>query len=650
MYELRLSRLFLFFAGLLLLVLVRCFALQVLDQGGHAQALEKRLTSEFLVLPRRGDILYADGSPLATNRPGYAADIDFRAFDAHRWRCSRCDAIRTRRNQGPKRPAQCAACDEKRPAFVSDVAFVNPSAGRFACKSCEHAVDVTTPPPDTPESCRSCGVSGTLELVTRPDLVDLAHVLGISAERVEQAVVKARLRSQARTGRTRFAEYPLLRSITREAAVELQLRANEFPGITPRAVRARWTDPLADQVAGRVRLPWKEDFDRLSDEARAARGLRVYSAHAVYNTLFGHTGLEGEFDEQLRGDPGRGRRKRETRHEYLEPVIEEEVIDGRDVRTTLSRPLQQVAHDIVSSAEYAAAAVVLDIRDGAVLAIASKSDDGYNHAVCDIMPGSVYKLVPALAVLRAGKDPHETFECTKRGRLPGSGRRYNCLGYHPEADLATAFEKSCNYYFMVQAESVGVDAMLEAAQLLGFGRSETVHLRGAPAGLAKSPGQSGKWFEADLHQLAMGQGRAVSCSPLQVAIAYARIASGGRRIRPYLVQGVGPHAQSNEIDPELARYAPILRDAARRVVVSGTARKVDLLQELNAAGKSGTAQVVAKLPDGTREMTNNPWFVGYAPADNPEYVAVVVLERVRGGGGSTCGPLVAKLLEAALRR
>lgn len=650
MYERRLGRLHLVFLVALLLIGVRVFRVQVLDVEDDRDALAARLTSERVVLPRRGRILYADGTPLARNEPAYAVDVDFRDFDADRFRNLRTGQVRSRRHAGPLRPTEESSGEPadhwRRLGWRVEV---DPDVSWWGSAESRRAVRSERPPREPPESWTESG--DEWELLPRPDLAELAAVFDLEPEELRRALLRARLRRE-RAGWGRYAEFPLLHRVSRAAAMRLRLRADEFPGVTPRARPHRATDATAVQVAGRTRDAWPEDRRRLTDESRAEQGLPVYSNAAVYRLQFGHRGLEGAFDERLRGTPGRVRRVRRPDGEFETEVLRQ-VQDGADLVTTLSPRVQAVAEDVVGAAPNEAAAVVLDLDDGGVVAIASKSADGFHHAVVPVAPGSVYKLVSGLAGLMAGSAPSDTVDCHRRGVLP-SGQRYSCLGHHPDVDLLTAFEKSCNTYFMQRSWEAGVEVSLDAAARLGFDLSPRLHLHGRASGLPYSPGgppwsetMLREWNRRDLAQVGMGQGIATA-SPLQIAVAYARIATGGRRIRPYLVEGDGPHPETFEYDPVLRRFAPVLREAARRVVQTGTARKVRALQELRAAGKSGTATPPARLERFETGHENNAWFVGFAPFDSPRFVAVVVQEYSRGHGAEESGPLVARLLAEAL--
>jgi penicillin-binding protein 2 len=294
--------------------------------------------------------------------------------------------------------------------------------------------------------------------------------------------------------------------------------------------------------------------------------------------------------------------------------------------------------------------VVIDLADGAIVAIASHSDDEMHHAVCSIRPGSVFKLVTALAILESGVPTGDTVLCQRRGPLPGGGR-YVCDEEHGTISFADAFAHSCNAYFETMAQRVGRDAMLRACHELGLDANPDIGLPGTPCGLHPRWGDGAKWWDPDLPRISIGQGKAL-VSPLQVVIAYARIAAGGRMLEPYLVADRSP--RSIPVDPSLAQFSPLLRDAARRVVEYGTGKNVRELREIDAAGKSGTGDLYGEHKGATRDPTrsdklNNTWFVAFAPSSNPRYAAVVVYESVEGFGATNAGPGAARLLAEALK-
>lgn len=593
MFDRRIRGLCIALFALLGLVVGRAFQLQVVEANELIRDHERSRSPFTIVVPRRGDILFADGTPMVANDSRYTVHVDLAEFEKPRFRCRECGD----RGSG------------------------------------------ATPP----DSCRECGAA-SFAMLPSPDPAALAEILGATRETIQASLLAA-----ARAAKTnRWKSRRLLDAkISREAAQALALRADEFPGISVAAERVRVVEECAKRIVGRARPPWAQDVDRLAHIDREGRGLPVFTRGEARLLLVGASGLEGTYDEALRGVPGRIVRLHARYGEPRpEPLVEREVEDGATVRTTIERRVQEVAHEIVGGTRgTAAAAVVLDLRDGAVVALDSKSGDGLDHSLARLLPGSVLKLATAVAALETGADPAATVDCSRRGLLR-PGVRYTCTGTHPGIDLRGAFAHSCNLYFMRRAEEAGGPALLDAYRRLGM----FVETDLGPGRLPRS--KVARTTPDELRFLGIGQG-AVAMSPVHVAIMYARLATGGRTIVPYTDRDRGPDPASSEVDPVLRRHAPILLESARRVVESGTARGVAALRDLGASGKSGTAEVdlprAKGEPPGPPVRTQNAWFVGFAPSEAPRYVAVVVHEHVEGHGGEVAGPDVARLLEAALR-
>jgi len=700
-YELRLRRLFLTFCVVLSLITARAFALQVLEvgppggKGGKSDSWKSRAgrPQPFTVHPRRGEIFFADGTPMAWNVPGYGLEIEWGAVDDRivptvdefraslEWRAKYAEerdaAVVAEQRSERARTALAEAQATRRASLAAwraqrleDLVRLRPKqilkkdkpiATRWRCTICGTQRKSRGLPK---KGCRECKALPSYESLPPLGVRDLAVLIGNAAEPIELTVARIQealvIAMRRRERHPDWKSHAFLVKIPSIAAETISLHPNEFGGLVPVARSSRRVDPDARQIAGGTRFPSEDDVTRLKDEGRAARGLHVFSVASVLPLLIGNSNLEEVFDERLRGTPGLGQHVRKRENGFArETETVHEVVDGTDLRTTIRPELQRLAMDIAgaSPAGGAGSAIVLDARDGAVLAIASASRDGMNHARSNIAPGSVYKLVTAVAALESGVSPEDSVECLKKGRIAGGGR-YTCMHTHHEIEFHAAFVESCNAYFAQQAIIAGADAMRASADRLGLNSRPLVRSLGTKGVLSKERERrrsekelERKLYPADLAFIGIGQGYS-SASTLQVATAYARVASGGRMVTPYLLQRDRPDVASIPVDPVLARWSPLINDAARGVVVGalGSARKVRRLQDVDAAGKTGTAEVSIGQ-NGAESVLNNTLFVGYAPYDDPRYVAIVVYERMpnRRYGGEATGPAVAELLAEALR-
>ncbi|MCE9634415.1 MAG: hypothetical protein K8T90_01810 [Planctomycetes bacterium] len=617
MYERRLLRMFFGVAALLAVVLCRAFWVQVVSADEIIRRNDRVLRSTSIAPALRGEVLWADGTPAVRNSSRWTIRLDRRAFTAERYRCARCGEILTRSVKTVK-----SGTPTRSPAPAGPVA------------------------PDPLPPCAECGAPAAWERLPPPDMQALATLLQMRRDELQSKVDAAIARAELLGWKT--VDLFETSRISVEQAMAIAVRSADIPGVMVRSEPWRETDPAIAKIAGRTHLAWESDVKELMNAERDAAGLHRYTYDEATRTLVGESGFERHFNDSLSGVPGLTERPMARPGEPRQkPVVVVPPVDGTPIRTTLRRDVQTVAAAIVErSSAKCATAIVLDLADGAdgaVVAAVTKSDDPYSHVITPIAPGSVFKLVTALAWLESGGSPDATVDCAMTG-VTVHRRRYTCTGTHPGVALLDAFGKSCNCYFMTRAEDAGAAAMADAYTRLGMDLQSSLRIGVAPR-VTKMP-------DFSLHTALLGIGQAEALStPMQIATAYARLATGGRRIVPYIDRDVGPAPESREVDPVIAQYADLLREGARRTVRIGTGAGVPLLAEIDAAGKSGTAEILVSRDPLTKveKRTMNAWFVGYAPASAPRYVAVVVHERVAEHGGHLAGPHVAELLEAALR-
>jgi penicillin-binding protein 2 len=395
----------------------------------------------------------------------------------------------------------------------------------------------------------------------------------------------------------------------------------------------------------------------------------------------GKIGIEGAFDQELRGKAGvksvlvnsLGYRQVENIWTPAEP--------GRNIVLTLDLHIQQAAERALQSpsAETRGAVVVLDPRSGDILALASSPAFDPNQFVPQIteqdyarlndlhlrpqinraaqenyQPGSIFKIVTAMACLEAGLDPNETIY--NPGYIYVGRRPINDLAAPGEYNFRRAFVKSSNTFFITNGLKAGVEKIVEIGNRLHLGER-----MGLPTGQEVS-GYFPKlknvrigWVPGDTANLCIGQGR-IDVTPLQMAVMTAAIANGGQVLWPRLVDRIEP-ADPHSGEPVVAYPAGRVRDE-----LGVRPRTLELIREamladvedaegtgkgaavpgLRIGGKTGTAQVTDFR---NRLVDHITWFVSFAPFEAPRYVVVVMVESGASGGG-TCAPIAQKVYRA----
>nr|WP_157345327.1 penicillin-binding transpeptidase domain-containing protein [Nocardioides sp. MAH-18] len=343
----------------------------------------------------------------------------------------------------------------------------------------------------------------------------------------------------------------------------------------------------------------------------------------------GLSGLQARYDEQLQGVDGLvvnavagSGRERELYRVDPQP--------GQTIELTLDVQAQQAAEAALADVGPASALVAVRPSDGAILAAANgPGTGGYNFATYgQAAPGSTFKTVSSLALLRAGLTPDTVVPCTSRVGV--DGKPFENYDDYPSSALGdiplrTAVANSCNTAFISQAGKVGDGDLAAAAASLGLGID---HDLGFPAYFGQVPEpQSQTEAAADL----IGQG-GILASPMAMATVMASI-QAGRTVVPQLVRSV-ESAVPDEATPLGAQEAAALQGMLRAVVTSGSGRGLLDLPGPPAIAKTGTAE----FEKGGKTLTH-AWMVA---AQGDLAVAVYVDEGDSGSG--TAGPLLERFL------
>ncbi len=417
-----------------------------------------------------------------------------------------------------------------------------------------------------------------------------------------------------------------------EAYVEaIVLRREEVPvevgsgyGRIKGALAIRDTLPLAPTrefaapILGTVGEPTAEMIEE--DPERYAIGQQV-----------GLSGLQLRYDEQLVGTPGVVVDKVSSDGQEKE-LFREDAAPGQPLKLTLAPGLQITAEQLLADVGPASALVAVKPSTGAILAAANgPGTDGYNMATFgQFAPGSTFKSVSSLALLRAGLTPDAATQCTTS--IVVDGKRFENYDDYPSGGIGsipfrTALANSCNTAFISERNRLDRGGLGDAAASLGMGVD---HDLGFPAYFGSvPPAKSETEAAADM----IGQGK-ILASPMTMATVIAS-AQAGKTVLPTLI----PSYDVEQADvPALASgEAATLREMLRGVVTSGSGSLLADVPGAPVIAKTGTAEYVA----GNGELRTHAWMIA-AQGD----LAVAVFVQDGDSGSGTAGPILEAFLRA----
>lgn len=431
--------------------------------------------------------------------------------------------------------------------------------------------------------------------------------------------------------------------------------------------------PRGDIIAGRTTLvESKKTGDRLEH-------LRVYAGGdpnlaavfapvtGYYSLVYGATAVERAYNDTLSGNDDRLFVRR------LSDILTGRSPQGGSVVLTIDPDLQRLAARTLGNRR--GAVVALDPRTGAVLAmvtspsydpnVLSSHDPAKIRAAHDRLlgdkdrplvnraaeevypPGSTFKVVVAAAALEAGMKPTDQLDCSRAITLPLTRvqlRNFGNGSCPAKVTLAQALEHSYNTSFATLGMRLGAEKLQDMAEEFGFNARPDLTLRTVPSVFPQGLNTP------QTAQSAIGQFD-VRATPLQMAQVAAAIANNGRLMRPHVISEVlAPDLSVLEkVEPkEQGRpfgvtTANALTEMMVNVVRTGTGTRAQI-PGVTVAGKTGTAQNAGP---------SHAWFIGFAPATNPEIAIAVIVENGGGDdnatGGRVAAPIAQQVMAAALR-
>ncbi len=474
--------------------------------------------------------------------------------------------------------------------------------------------------------------------------------------------------------------------------------SDAFPGVSVamRTVREYPYGALAAHVVGYTGAVQESDLENVADGRELRNGDTV-----------GTSGVEYTYDNILAGAHGERKVMTDAQGNVVDVVSEVSPTKGSDIALTIKAPVQYAADQALAKLiapdgiighgkGVAGGLVVMDVRDGGIIAMASYPtylpeifSGGVSQEVLDtyqtaesyyplfnrVIQGrypaaSTYKAFTGLAALEYGfADGERTWTCTGSWDGWDTGAPQKCWldQGHGTLDFRGGIVNSCDtvfydiaYNFFENRGTVGETALQDFLKRYRFGETTGFDLGNESAGTVPTPEwkaeqfrdtpEEASWLGGDMTNMIIGQGY-VETNPLQIAVAYGAIATGNL-MRPHVLKEVynnqGDVAVSYE--PEImgvpdvsAEHLAMVRDALRGV----TTDNADVAACFNTWGID-PATVASKTGTGEKAgQEDYAWFVCYAPFDDPKYVVACVIEQ-GGGGSATAAPLGAEIMAATL--
>ena len=496
-----------------------------------------------------------------------------------------------------------------------------------------------------------------------------------------RALVGVRYELSLRSREVTYNAYVFAQDV--EMSFIVQVKEADLPGVNIDTTTVReYNTAYAAHLLGRVGLMSRAEWDN------------VYQAlDYPYNASVGKEGAELAFESYLHGTPGKrnleindqGKVVSGDDNWVVDPISGEVLAPdpGDNVIITLDIKLQEAVERILANGieslksedTEGGAAVVIDVRDGGVLAMASYPTfdlttytQNYNELLSDPLnpllnratrevypPGSTFKMVTAIGALEEGIIEPDT-EILDTGRY----RYYDdyqpqCWIYrdsggartHNLENVSDAIMDSCNIFFFDAGRRLGISLLEQYTAAFGLGEPTGIELSeetGWMDGPEYTESQGQTWYEGNTLPAAIGQGNS-RFTPLQLANYVATLANGGTHYAAHLLKEV----KSNDFSQVVERYEPIVlnqldidpenlsavTEGMLRVTTDGSAKAYFADLGVQVAAKTGSAQV-------SSATESNALFVAFAPYEDPEIALAIVVEK--GGSGSTLANMAAEIL------
>jgi penicillin-binding protein 2 len=480
-----------------------------------------------------------------------------------------------------------------------------------------------------------------------------------------------------------FESLPIRTRLSDQEVAKFAANRFRFPGVEVRArlFRQYPLGEVASHALGYIGRINKRDLEVIDDSGQLAN----YKG----TDHIGKTGLEQKYEFQLHGEAGYEQVEIDAGGRAVRSLARTAPVTGNNLTLTLDVKLQQITEKAFGDRR--GALVAIEPSTGGILALVSTPTydpnlfvDGIRTDDWDLLnnspdkplvnralngaypPGSTFKPLMALAALELGKrTASQTISDPGFFNFGGHHFRDDKKGGHGTVDMYKSIVHSCDTYYYMLANDMGIDNIARFMGSLGLGSRTGIDIEGESEGVLpsqewkkrrfKRPEQQ-KWYAGETISIGIGQGYN-AYTPIQLAQAMATIANDGVMYRPHLVRYItdSKTGAKTYIEPQPLRTLPwkpqnieIIKKAMIGVNKEGTGARAFAGAAYESAGKTGTAQVFSlkgadyKAGKLKQELRDHALFIAFAPADKPKIALVVLVEN--GGFGAQSAAPIARMV------
>lgn len=649
-----------------IILIFQLFNLQIVHGEEYLQRANSRLTRETKIRAARGNILDCNGNVLAGNEIKYSLKIYKSKIDEQNLNTTILNAIFVLEKNGDK-------YNDDFPININPVSFKYENQERINKWLEENDL-----------------ADGTTAEQALEYFIDEYSLKQYSLEEARK-IIAVRYGIDV-NGYSSMRGYEISPEVCEKSVAQIEEMNHSFPGINIeyRPIRKYYYSSLASHVLGYVGKIGNEEYTQ-------NEGYEL-------DDYIGKTGIEYVCEKFLKGKDGLKQTDMSIDGTTTGEYITEEAISGSNVMLTIDAKVQQVAEralkeniEKINNGDYgekrevyAGSVVVLNVKTGEVISMVSYPDfepqlfvDGISTEKWNeytvkgrsalinrtmqsaYAPGSIFKMVPAIAGLETGKiTKDEQIECA--GIYPG-GYKPKCWYYttygrgHGYLTVSQAIQKSCNCYFYEVGTRIGIDNIEKYATYFGLDQKTNIELPGEISGTLAGKKLYEKldeaWYYGNTLSAVIGQAEN-NFTPIQMARYIAMLTNGGKKLDLTIIKDIinnqGESIKTEEVKDYINKRLGIEKTSEENLNIQKENLKTVLEGMQSVTEEGGTAYSVFKdFPiqvggkTGSAEAGNdktNAWFVGFAPYENPEIAVVVLVEN--GAHGYYSAEVTKEIMEA----